>query len=145
MRVIGCSCKYKIKLDDNLGTIIKYKARLVTHGIMQDLDSSSFFALAVRYTTLRGFLALLACHHDLEIGQMDVMSAFLNADVVSDIYTKQSEGYYTPSSIDTRLVCKFNKALYGIREAHRACNALFSGSLISYGFSQSVVDSAAVH
>jgi histone deacetylase 1/2 len=118
MRVIGCSWKFKIKRDNN-GAIIKYKARLVARGDMQSVDYSSVFAPTVRYTTLRVLLAL-ACHHDLEIEQMDVVSAFLHADVVSDIYIEQSEGYHVPSSIGTRLVCKLDKAFYGIREAPRA-------------------------
>ncbi len=86
---------------------------------MQSVDYSSVFAPTVRYTTLRVLLAL-ACHHDFEIEQMDVVSAFLHADVVSDIYMEQPEGYHVSSSTGTRLVCKLDKALYGIREAPRA-------------------------
>jgi hypothetical protein len=85
MRVIGCSWKYRIKRDISR-EIIKYKARLVACGDMQHVDYASVFAPTVRYTTLRVLLAL-ACHHDLEIEQMDVVSAFLHADVVvSGIY-----------------------------------------------------------
>ena len=51
---------------------------------------------------------------------MDVVTIFLNADVTSDIYMEQPEGYHVPSSFGTRLVCKLDKALYGIREAPRA-------------------------
>ncbi len=92
---------------------------------MQHVDYASLFAPTVRYTTLRVPLAL-ACHHDLEIEQMDVVSAFSHADVVSDIYMEQPEGYHVPSSIGIRLVCKLDKTLYGIREAPRASNSLFS-------------------
>ena len=52
---------------------------------------------------------------------------------------KQSEGYHTPSSIGNRLVYKLSKALYDIRKAPRAWEAPFSGSLIFFGFSQSIV------
>jgi hypothetical protein len=48
---------------------------------------------------------------------MDVVTAFLNADVMTAIYMEQPEGYHVPSSTGTRLVCKLDKALYGIREA----------------------------
>ena len=51
MRVIGCSWKYKVKRDST-GSILKYKARLVVRGDMQDLDYTSVFAPTVRYTTL---------------------------------------------------------------------------------------------
>ena len=138
MRVIGCSWKFKLERDRS-GAIIKYKARLVARGDMQHLDFASVFAPTLRYTTLRVLLAL-ACHYDFEIEQMDVVSAFLHADVVSDIYMKQSKGYHTPFATGTRLVCKLDKALYGICEVPRARNALLSSWLISYGFSQSNVD-----
>jgi histone deacetylase 1/2 len=51
---------------------------------------------------------------------MDVVSAFLHADGVSDIFMEQPEDYHTPSATGTRLICKLDKALYGIREAPRA-------------------------
>jgi hypothetical protein len=70
---------------DSLGSILKYKARLVARGDMQDLDYTSVFAPTDRCTTLRVFLAF-ACHHDLEIEKMGVVTAFLNADITSDIY-----------------------------------------------------------
>ena len=92
---------------------------------MQHVDYAFVFAPTVRYTTLRILLALV-CHHDLEIEHMDVVSAFLHVDVVYDIYMEQPEGYHVPSSTGIRLVCKLDKALYGIREAPLAWNVLFS-------------------
>ncbi len=114
---------------DNTGVIIKYKARYVARGDMQDLDYSSVFAPTTQYTTLRALLAL-SCYHDLEIEHMDVVTAFLNADVQTcsptSIYTEEPKGYHVPSSSSTFLVYKPDKALHGIREAPRVCNALFS-------------------
>jgi hypothetical protein len=55
---------------------------------MQHLDFISVFVSTVRYTTLHVLIAL-ACHYDLEIEQMDVVSAFLRVDFVSDIYMEQ--------------------------------------------------------
>ncbi len=59
---------------------------------MHDLDWNSVFAPTVRYTTLRVILAL-AAHHDYEIEQMDVVTFFLNADVVSEVYMEQPLGF----------------------------------------------------
>ena len=42
----------------------------------------------MRYTSLTELLAI-ACHHDLEVDQMNVITAFLNADVESNTYTDQ--------------------------------------------------------
>ena len=55
---------------------------------------------------------------------------------------EQLEGYHVHSSSGTRLVCKLDKALYGIREAPRAWNILFTSWLVSFGFTQSLVDPA---
>ncbi len=97
MRVIGRSWEYKTK-KGSVSVVIKCNASLAARGDIQDLDYASVFASAIRYTTHRVLLAL-SCHYDLEIEQMDVVTAFLNDDVVSDIYMEQPEGYITPYSI----------------------------------------------
>ena len=73
--------RFKVKRDAD-GSIIKYKARLCARGDQQTsgIDYSETFAPTVRYTTLRVLLAL-ACYHDLEVEQFDVVSVFLNDDV----------------------------------------------------------------
>ena len=71
---------------------------------------------------------------------MDVVTAFLNVEVESDIYMEQPQGHITTPPDGTRLVCHLKKALYGIREAPKAWNALLTAWLVSYGFSRSLVD-----
>jgi len=87
MEVIGSSWKFKLKRNQSW-TIIKYKARLVARGDMQEMDWNSVFTHTLRYTAMRVILAL-AAYHDYEIEQMDVVTAFLNADVVSKIYMER--------------------------------------------------------
>ena len=82
----------------------------------------------------------LVCYNDWEIDQMDVDTAFLNADVESDIYMGEPQGFGSTDADGPRLVCHLKKALYGIREATKAWNALLTSWLISYGFTQSLVD-----
>ncbi len=74
------------------------------------------FAPTLKYTSLRVILAL-AAYHDYEIEQVDVVTAFLNADVVSNIYMEQPQGFEKKCKDGGTLVCKLKKALYGIREA----------------------------
>ena len=50
------------------------------------------FAPTLRYTSLRVIFAL-AAHHDYEIEQMDVVTSFLGANVVSEIYMDQPQGF----------------------------------------------------
>jgi hypothetical protein len=83
---------------------------------MQEPDWSSVFAPTLMYTSLRVILAL-AVYHDYEIEQIDVVTAFLNANVVSNIYMEQPHGFEEKSKDGGTLVCKLKKALYGIREA----------------------------
>ena len=97
------------------------------------------FAPTLRYASLRVILAL-AAHHDYEIEQMDVVTAFLNANVVSEIYMDQPQGFRKTTKDGGKLVCKLKKVLYGIREAPRARNSLLSEWLISIEFKQSKVD-----
>ena len=51
---------------------------------------------------------------------MDMVAAFLNAEVEADIYMEQPQGHNTTPPDGTRLVCYLKKALYGIREAPNA-------------------------
>ena len=69
-----------------------------------------------------------------------VITAFLNADVESDIYMEEPQGFGSTVADGPRLVCHLKHALYGIRETARAWNALLAAWLISYGFTQSLVD-----
>ena len=82
----------------------------------------------------------IAAYHDNEIEQMDVVIAFLNADVVSKIYMEQPQGFKRTSKDGGELVCELKKALYGIREASRAWNSLLNEWLLIIGFNQSKVD-----
>jgi len=139
-KIIGSMWRFKIKRDAD-GSIIKYKARLCARGDQQTngIDYNETFAPTVRYTTLRVLLAL-ACYHDLEVEQFDVVSAFLNADVNETIYMHQPEGYQQYDSKGKKMVCKLNRALYGIKQAPRAWNSCVTEWLENYGFTQSRVD-----
>jgi hypothetical protein len=82
----------------------------------------------------------LANYNDSEIEQTNVVAAFLNAEVESNIYMEEPQGFGTTVADETRLFYHSKKALYGIREAPKAWNALLTSWLISYGFTQSLVD-----
>ena len=92
----------KLKRDAS-GNIKKCKARLVARGDHQEPDCNSVFAPTVRYTSLHIILDI-ACINDWEIEQMDVVSAFLNVDVESEIYMDHPEGYVAYGEKGHRLV-----------------------------------------
>ncbi|XP_046977607.1 uncharacterized protein LOC124543428 [Vanessa cardui] len=88
-RAIPCKWVYKVKRNEN-GETVKYKARLVIKGCSQrpGIDYTESFSPVVRLTSLRYLLAL-AAKYDLDICQMDAVSAFLQGDVEEEIYMKQ--------------------------------------------------------
>nr|GEU52846.1 retrovirus-related Pol polyprotein from transposon TNT 1-94 [Tanacetum cinerariifolium] len=74
---------YKVKLDE-LGGILKNKARLVAHGYHQEegIDFEESFALVARLEAIRIFLAY-AAPKNMVVYQMDVKTAFLNGLQIS--------------------------------------------------------------
>ncbi|GJU08863.1 retrovirus-related pol polyprotein from transposon TNT 1-94 [Tanacetum coccineum] len=74
--VITLKWIYKVKLDE-MGGIIKNKARLVARGYCQEerIDFEESFALVARLDAIRIFLAY-AAHMNMIVYQMDVKTAF---------------------------------------------------------------------
>ena len=114
---IGCKWVYKTKRGAD-GAITKHKARLVAKGFLQryGVDYDETYAPVARYPSIRAILALTA-HHDWELHQMDIKSAYLNGDLEEDIFMAQPEGYVAAGQ--QHLVCKLNKSLYGLKQAGR--------------------------
>ncbi len=106
-------CKYVFRVKDGKG-----KARLVVLGCRQvyGLDYYHTFDPVVKFTTIRCLLAAVAVH-DWECEQMDVVTAFLNGDLVEDIYMDIPEGFKSVENVGK--VCKLRKALYGLKQAPR--------------------------
>ncbi|CDF39892.1 unnamed protein product [Chondrus crispus] len=129
------------QLPDANGNIVESaKARLVARGFqqVQGLDYTETYAPVIKFTTIRLLLALVA-HYDLELHQMDVVTAFLNGDLDEDIYMEQPEGCIDKSKSDH--VCKLLKALYDLKQAHRQWHAKVNDFLIGeLGFETSRSD-----
>lgn len=115
---------------DQSGKTIKYKARLLAKGFSQreGVDYSQTFAPVARYTSLRYILAL-AAEMDLNLSQMDAVSAFLNGPLEEDIYMEQ------PPIFDdkTGRVCKLKRSIYGLKQSSRNWNQLLNQTLIDFG------------
>nr|GEX37487.1 reverse transcriptase domain-containing protein [Tanacetum cinerariifolium] len=93
--VITLKWLYKVKLDE-LGGILKNKARLVARGYRQEegIDFEESFAPVARLETLTILLAFSA-HMNMVVYQMDVKTAFLNGLQISQsprgIFINQSK------------------------------------------------------
>nr|GFC44746.1 retrovirus-related Pol polyprotein from transposon TNT 1-94 [Tanacetum cinerariifolium] len=80
---------YKVKLDE-LGGILKNKARLVARGYHQEegIDFEESFALVARLEAIQIFLAY-AAYKNMVVYQMDVKIAFLNDNLREEVYERQ--------------------------------------------------------
>ncbi|GJS19310.1 putative ribonuclease H-like domain-containing protein [Tanacetum coccineum] len=91
--VITLKWIYKVKLDE-LGGILKNKARLVARGYRQEegIDFEESFAPVARLEAIRIFLAF-AAHMNMVVYQMDVKTAFLNGNLREEVYVSQPDGF----------------------------------------------------
>ncbi|GJS95145.1 putative ribonuclease H-like domain-containing protein [Tanacetum coccineum] len=83
--VITLKWIYKVKLDE-LGGILKNKARLVARGYHQEegIDFEESFAPVARLEAIRIFLAFVA-HMNMVVYQMDVKTAFLKGSLREEL------------------------------------------------------------
>ncbi|GJX01553.1 retrotransposon protein, putative, ty1-copia subclass [Tanacetum coccineum] len=95
--VITLKWIYKVKLDE-LGGILKNKARLVARGYRQEegIDFEESFA-----------------------PQMDVKTVFLNGNLWEEVYVSQPDGFVDKDNPNH--LYKLKKALYGLKQAPHAC------------------------
>jgi stage V sporulation protein SpoVS len=84
---------FKLKRGAN-EQITRYKTRLVARGFTQEkgVDYHETFAPTVRVISIRTVLALVA-YNDWEVEHLDVVTAFLEADIEEEIYMRQPEGF----------------------------------------------------
>ncbi|GJR09246.1 putative ribonuclease H-like domain-containing protein [Tanacetum coccineum] len=136
--VITLKWIYKVKLDE-LGGILKNKARLVARGYRQEegIDFEESFAPVARLEAIRIFLAF-AAHMNMVVYQMDVKTAFLNGNLREEVYVSQPDGFVDKDNPNH--VYKLKKALYGLKQALRAWYDMLSSFLISQDFSKGSVD-----
>nr|GEZ16027.1 retrovirus-related Pol polyprotein from transposon TNT 1-94 [Tanacetum cinerariifolium] len=136
--VITLKWIYKVKLDE-LGGILKNKARLVARGYRQEegIDFEESFAPVARLEAIRIFLAYVA-HKNMVVYKMDVKTTFLNGNLREEVYVSQPDGFIDPDNQNH--VYKLKKALYGLKQAPHAWYDMLSSFLLSEDFSKDSVD-----
>ncbi|GJT32607.1 retrovirus-related pol polyprotein from transposon TNT 1-94 [Tanacetum coccineum] len=136
--VITLKWIYKVKLDE-LGGILKNKARVVARGYRQEegIDFGESFAPVARLDAIRIFLSF-AAHMNMIVYQMDVKTAFLNVILHEEVYVSQPDGFVDQENPNH--VYKLKKALYGLKQAPRVWYDLLSKFLLSQKFSKGTVD-----
>ena len=93
-RALGSKWVFRIKRNAD-GMITRYKARLVVKGYEQreGIDYDETYAPVAKFTTLR-LLLTIAAIDDMDIDQMDFVTAFLNGELPEEeaVYMRIPEG-----------------------------------------------------
>ena len=110
-----------------------YKARLVAKGFKQihGIDYDETFSPVAMLKSIIVLIAI-AAYHDYEISQMDVKTAFLNRNLLKDVYMTQPEGFVQPKN--SGKVCKLQISIYGLKQASRSWNLRFDELVKGFGF-----------
>jgi hypothetical protein len=77
------------------------------------------------------FFSITAAH-DLELGGLDIDTAFLYAPIKEDVYIGQPLGF----ADGTSNVCHIRRCLYGLKQSPREFNELLRDWLVSKGWRQ---------
>ena len=112
--IIPVKWVYKIKTDEN-GIVSKYKARITPKGFKQKhgVDYFDVFANTGKYKKMRVLLSI-AARLDLEVHQLDVPQAFIQAPLDEDVYMEMPQGFEVAG-----MVCRLQKSLYGLKQSPR--------------------------
>lgn len=122
---------------DGAGNVVRFKARFVAKGFMQQegVDYFDTFAPVSKYSTTRVLLAHAAAY-GWEVQQLDVKTAFLQGALHEEVYVQQPASYED----GTGRVCLLRKALYGLKQAPRAWHQHMHAELSKLGYKVSTAD-----
>jgi transposase InsO family protein len=129
--------KWVFKTKRNPDSSIRYKARLVIRGFEQveGIDFNETYAPVGKLTTLRYMLSKAALH-GWQIDHLDVVTAFLNPALDSDVYMQlpKESNWLDPDLAKRTPYVKLLKALYGLKQAPKLWHDEINGFLLSLGF-----------
>ncbi|GJR57614.1 putative polyprotein [Tanacetum coccineum] len=79
---------------------------------------------------------VVGLHHNLELEQLDVKTAFLHGDLEEEIYMSQPDVVQGKEDY----VCKLHKSLYGLKQSPRQWYKRFDTFMVKHGFSRTAKD-----
>ena len=98
----------------------------------EGLDYQETFSPVVKMVTVRTILTLAATKR-WDCQQMDVYNAFLQGDLVEEVYMQMPQGFIHEHT-EVQPVCKLFKSLYGLKQASRKWNVKLTQALMASGF-----------
>ena len=131
-KAVGSKWVFKLKVGAD-GSVERHKARLVAQGFSQKFgsDYDETFCPVVRLESLRTVIAL-AVQNGLKIHQVDVTTAFLNGELLEEVYMKQPKGFIVKGQ--EHLVCRLKRSIYGLKQSPRCWNYALDTKLKKMGF-----------
>ncbi|KAA0054937.1 Beta-galactosidase [Cucumis melo var. makuwa] len=134
---VGCKWVFTLKYKVD-GTLDRHKARLIVKGFTQTygVDYSETFSPVTKLNTVRVLLSV-AVNKDWPLYQLDVKNAFLNGDLVEEVYMSPPPGFEAQLG---QQVCKLQKSLYGLKQSPKAWFDRFTTFFKSQGYSQGHCD-----
>ena len=116
-QVLPGKCVYKVKYRAD-GQVDKLKSRYVAKGYAQveGLDFFDTYAPTCKPETFQILLAT-AAQKDLQLGQMNVKSAYLHSNIEEEFYLEHPQGFVKKANSGQKLVCKLNKSIYVLKQA----------------------------
>ena len=121
------------------GKVARHKARFVVRGFEQvyGIDFDETYASVVKPPSYKLFFALQAWY-GWKSRQIDIKTAFLNGDILEDVYIKASDGFPAPPE----KVLKLNKSLYELKQSSRQWYQKLRSFLEECGWKVSTFDSS---
>jgi hypothetical protein len=139
------TAKWVYKTKPSLhGAAPRLKARLVARGFERrfGIDFEETFAPVVKWSTIRA-LTTRAAQFSYEIHHLNVKTAFLYGLIKEEVFMQQPQGYALPGH--EHLVCRLNRALYGLRQSPRMWYERINTFLLSLGMTWSTCDHNMYH
>ena len=155
--LVGSTWVFKTKRDAN-GNITRRKARLCaqeyrdrgkkraerkkrqesgTLGTGDYNDEVDLYAPVASKAGIR-VVSALAASQEMLIYQLDVKTAYINADLEREVYMRVPDGMNVPAGS----VIQLKKCLYGLRTSGNRWNNLLNSDLESYGYMRTTSDSS---
>src|SRR5579859_3563479 len=121
---------------DQTGKIVRFKAWIVAPGLSQiyGVDYLETYAPVAKLVSIRVLFAIVASL-DLEIHQMDVVSAFLASKVEEKIYREFPDGFKNGDKVGL-----LGKSIYGLKQSARYFNRRFHDHLLRLGLVKTIAD-----
>jgi hypothetical protein len=103
----------------------------------EGIDYTETFSPVSCKDSLRIIMVLVA-YYDLELHQMDVKTAFINGDLLENVYMVQPKGFAVKEK--EHIGCHLRKSIYGLKQTSIQWYLKFDETIRSFGFKENEND-----